>query len=92
SEWYRRDYERNCGWTWEPIYKKLGTSLTATELRHIVPKGMESYWMRPIRFYESDRRNFLGTLFSEGGLPFRLLKESDSSFQTVFSRILNQYE
>lgn len=92
SEWYRRDYERNCGWAWEPIYKKLGISLTATELRNVIPKGMEDYWMRPIRFYESERRNFLGTLFSEGGLPFRLLKESDSHFHTVFSRILNQYE
>lgn len=92
SEWYRRDYERNCGWTWDPIYKKLGISLTSTELRNIIPKGMEGYWIRPIRFYESERRNFLGTLFSEGGLPFRLLKESDSHFQTVFSRILHQYE
>ena len=92
SEWYRRDYERHCGWTWDPIYKTLGVSLTAAELRNVVPKGMEGYWIRPIRFYESERRNFLGTLFSEGGLPFRLLKESDSHFQAVFSRILNQYE
>ena len=92
SEWYRRDYERHFGWTWDPIYKTLGVSLTSAELRNIIPKGMEGYWIRPIRFYESERRNFLGTLFSEGGLPFRLLKESDSHFQTVFSRILNQYE
>ncbi len=53
---------------------------------------MEEYWNRPIRFYESERRNFLGTLFSEGGLPFRVLKESDSHFKTVFSRILSKYE
>jgi len=92
SEWYRRDYERNCGWTWEHIYKTLGVSLTPGELSNIIPKGMEGYWVRPIRFYESERRNFLGTLFSEGGLPFRVLKESDSHFNTVFSRILNQYE
>jgi len=92
SEWYRRDYERNCGWTWEHIYKTLGVSLTPGELSNIIPKGMEGYWIRPIRFYESERRNFLGTLFSEGGLPFRVLKESGSNFNTVFSRILNQYE
>ncbi|EKD2720149.1 hypothetical protein ORA30_002666 [Escherichia coli] len=92
SEWYRRDYERQCGWTWDPIYKKIGISFTATELGTIVPKGMDDYWLRPIRFYESERRNFLGTLFSEGGLPFRLLKESDSRFLAVFSRILGQYE
>lgn len=92
SEWYRRDYERQCGWAWDPIFKTLGISLTSNELRNIVPRGMDSYWFRPIRFYESERRNFLGTLFSEGGLPFRLLKESDSHFQAVFSRVLNQYE
>lgn len=50
---------------------------------------MEDYWLRPIRFYESERRNFLGTLFSEGGLPFRLLKESDSRFLAVFSGSLD---
>lgn len=92
SEWYRRDYERQCGWAWDPIFKTLGISLTSNELRNIVPRGMDSYWFRPIRFYESERRNFLGTLFSEGGLPFRLLKESDSHFQAIFSRVLNQYE
>lgn len=91
AEWYRRDYESHFGWTWDPIYKRLGTSLTASELRYIIPKGMEEYWARPIRFYESERRNFLGTLFSEGGLPFRLLKEADSRFQAVFSRLLNKY-
>ncbi|EOC1287598.1 hypothetical protein ACI09O_001681 [Cronobacter muytjensii] len=92
SEWYRRDYERDCGWTWEPIYKVLGISLSSSEMGRIIPKGLEGYWGRPVRFYDTERRNFLGSLFSEGGLPFRLLKESDSRFQLVFSRILNQYE
>lgn len=26
SEWYRRDYERHCGWMWDPIYRALGVS------------------------------------------------------------------
>ena len=30
SEWYRRDYERQCGWTWDPIYKKIGISKNQT--------------------------------------------------------------
>ncbi|HFP9407384.1 TPA: STY4851/ECs_5259 family protein [Raoultella planticola] len=92
AEWYRRDYERIHGWSWEPIYKALDISLSAPELSLIVPKGLEDYWRRPVRFYDSERRNFLGSLFSEGGLPFKLLKESDSRFQSVFSRILNQYD
>ncbi|EFE97638.1 hypothetical protein HMPREF0758_0727 [Serratia odorifera DSM 4582] len=92
AEWYRRDYERIHGWSWEPIYNVLGLSLSSSELSHIVPKGLEDYWRRPVRFYDSERRNFLGSLFSEGGLPFKLLKESDSRFHSVFSRILNQYD
>lgn len=92
AEWYRREYERIHRWSWEPIYKVLGLSLSAPELSHIVPKGLEDYWRRPVRFYDSERRNFLGSLFSEGGLPFKLLKESDSRFHSVFSRILNQYD
>ena len=92
AEWYRRDYERIHGWSWEPIYKVLALSLSSSELSHIVPKGLEDYWRRPVRFYDSERRNFLGSLFSEGGLPFKLLKESDSRFHSVFSRILNQYD
>lgn len=92
SEWYRRDYGRDFGWSWEPIYTTLGIDLSPSELSILVPKGLEEFWERPIRFYESERRNFLGSLFSEGGLPFKLLKESDSRFQSVFSRILSQYE
>ena len=92
SEWYRRDYERECGWAWEPIYKSIGISASSSEMGKITPKGLEGYWGRPVRFYDKERRNFLGSLFSEGGLPFRLLKESNSRFQSMFSLILNQYD
>lgn len=92
AEWYRREYERIHGWSWEPIYKALGLSLSPSELSHIVPKGLEDYWGRPVRFYDSERRNFLGSLFSEGGLPFKLLNESGSRFHSVFSQILNHYD
>ncbi len=92
AEWYRREYQRDCGWSWEPIWSVLGFSLSAIELRRVVPEGLEGSWGRPIRYYEPERRNFLGSLFSEGGLPFRLLKQSGSRFQTVFGKILKQYE
>ncbi|HIE6500019.1 hypothetical protein FOT43_21720 [Serratia marcescens] len=92
SEWYRRDYERECGWAWEPIYKTIGISASSSEMGKIIPKGLDGYWGRPVRFYDTERRNFLGSLFSEGGLPFRLLKESNSRFQSMFSLILNQYD
>lgn len=92
SEWYRRDYERECGWAWEPIYKSIYISASSSEMGKIIPKGLDGYWGRPVRFYDTERRNFLGSLFSEGGLPFRLLKESKSRFQSMFSLILNQYD
>lgn len=92
AEWYRREYEREFGWTWDPIWQCLGFHLDANDLRQVIPKGLERYWSRPIRYYESERRNFLGSVFSEGGLPFRVLKQSDSRFQSVFARILKRHE
>lgn len=90
AEWYRREYRVQDGWSWEPIWKRLGHEFSAQEVARMVPKGLEEYWQRPIRFYESERRNFLGSLFSEGGLPFQVLTESGSRFQTLFNRVLKQ--
>lgn len=92
SEWYRHEYQREHGWTWDPIWQVLGYSISAGDLSRAVPKGLEGFWKRPIRVYDSDRRNFLGSLFGEGGLPFKLLAESDSKFQALFSRILRSYD
>ena len=92
SEWYRHEYQREHGWTWDPIWQVLGYSISAGDLSRAVPKGLDGYWKRPIRVYDSDRRNFLGSLFGEGGLPFKLLAESDSKFQALFSRILRSYD
>lgn len=92
AEWYRRDYVRDHGWSWDPLWCTLGFTLSAPALARVIPAGLEDYWGRPIRFYESHRRNFLGSVFSEGGLPFRVLQESDSRFQQLFSRVLKQHE
>lgn len=92
SEWYRREYQRDHGWSWEPIWKTLGFSLSSGELGKAIPKGLERYWKRPMHFYESERRDFLGSLFSEGGLPFQVLREGGSRFQTLFDRVLKQYD
>ncbi len=67
-----------------PYIKKIGISFTATELGTIVPKGMDDYWLRPIRFYESERRNFLGTLFSEGGFTFPVTQRIRQSLSGCF--------
>ena len=91
AEWYRREYQVKDGWSWDAVWKRLGHEFSAQELARMVPKGLEQYWQRPIRFYESERRNFLGSLFSEGGLPFQVLTEPGSRFLNLFSRVLKQY-
>ncbi len=92
AEWYRREYQRSHGWTWEPIWQVLGFRLSPADLSTVIPKGLEGFWKRPIHFYESERRDFLGSLFSEGGLPFQVLREGGSRFQTLFNRLLKQYD
>ncbi|MDF1589716.1 MAG: STY4851/ECs_5259 family protein [Gammaproteobacteria bacterium] len=92
AEWYRREYQKQFGWSWQPIWGVIGIELSPIELTKLVPKGLESYWNRPIRFYESERRNFLGSLFSEGGLPFQLLKEPGNKFQSVLYTIIKQHD
>jgi len=92
SEWYRREYQDKNGWSWESIWETLGYELAAIELSKVIPRGLEGYWKRPIHLYESERRNFLGSLFSEGGLPFQVLKEDGSRFHMLFERILKQNE
>jgi hypothetical protein len=90
AEWYRREFES--GWTWDGIWYSLGFQLNQADLQHVIPSGLEGYWDRPIRYYESERRNFLGTLFSEGGLPFKVLIRPDSRFQALLSSIIKNYD
>lgn len=91
SEWYRREYEAKDGWSWETFYKDLGYTLAATVLSKVVERGLEGYWQRSIHLYESKRRNLLGSVFAEGGLPFQVLQASGSRFQVLFKQILSQY-
>lgn len=90
SEWYRRQYRADHGWSWEPIWQVLGYRLSAIDLSKAIPRGLEGYWKRPVHSYESERRNFLGSLFVEGGLPFQVLREEGSRFNTLFDRVLKQ--
>lgn len=90
AEWYRRQYQADHGWSWEPIWQVLGYRLSAIDLSKAIPRGLEGYWKRPVHSYESERRNFLGSLFAEGGLPFQVLREEGSRFYTLFNRVLKQ--
>lgn len=90
AEWYRRKYESE--WAWLPIYQMLGFALQPLEVARVVAKGLEDYWQRPLHRYESDRRDLLGSMFAEGGLPFRVLREGGNQFENLLRRSLNTYD
>lgn len=92
AEWYRREYRGEDGWSWSPIFGAIGRSLLPPQLAQVVPAGLERYWKRPLHFYESSKRDFLGSVFGEGGLPSQLLQKVGGRFQALFDRLLRQYE
>ena len=90
SEWYRRDCN-SLKWEWYAAWDALGFELNASQRADIIPLGLGSYWKRPIRSYESERRNFLGSVFIEGGLPFQLISTKDNKFGDLIRKILRNY-
>lgn len=92
AEWYRREYLSRDAWSWDPLFIALGRRLSQVQLPEVMHLGLERYWKRPLHFYESSRRDFLGSVFGEGGLPSSLLRESGSRFQVLFDRLLRQYD
>ena len=90
SEWYRRLYQADDGWSWQGIWDELGFKKDASERETIIKQGLERFWRRPIlRFTQS--RNFLGSVFSEGGLPFKLISKSDNKFGYLMHRTLKDF-
>lgn len=92
AEWYRREYLSRDGWSWDPLFTALGRRISQVQLPEVMHLGLERYWKRPLHFYESSRRDFLGSVYGEGGLPSSLLRESGSRFQVLFERLLRQYD
>lgn len=92
SEWYRREYKSEYGWSWEPVWSALGASLTHLDISRAIPKGLENYWKRPLHLYDAGHRDFIGSLFCEGGLPFQVLREDGNRFQILFNRLLMQHD
>lgn len=92
SEWYRREYQTNDGWSWDAIWQSLGFEISAQERGEIVLQGLQNYWGRPVQTYESERRNLLGSLFAEGGLPLKVLQEEGSKFNSFFDYLLRHSE
>ncbi|RBO79593.1 STY4851/ECs_5259 family protein [Marinomonas aquiplantarum] len=89
AEWYRRQYIS--GWSWLEIFAGLGYEIDPNKRPDVVEKGL-AFWKRSVSQYENGQKSYLGTVFSEGGVPFALLASEGSRFQQMFKRLLIDYD
>ena len=74
AECYRREYDASVGgWSWRGFEQTLECSFSMPQRIELVTTGLERYWKRPIRRRPSGR-DWLGSLFLEGGLPWLLVQ------------------
>lgn len=91
AERFRRDYGAEEGsWSWEWADKSLGCDFKQGLRSELISYGLESFWKRPIRRTEKGR-NFIGSLFLEGGLPWPLIKSETHGFGRVIRKGLKNY-
>ncbi|NYS60705.1 STY4851/ECs_5259 family protein [Vreelandella salicampi] len=84
---YRRDYQAS--WSWQAFDNELGVHLQPNEHIELVKLGL-GYWNRPIR-YRTYSADYLGSLFAEGGLPWRLLQNEQHGFGRAIKAGLHRY-
>lgn len=87
AETYRRDYR---DWSWSAFEEPLGIELTHAERKGAVNKGL-SYWKRELRVRDTGWSDYLGTLFDEGGLPWRLVQSDSHGFARAIRGTIRQY-
>lgn len=90
AERFRREYGEKSGeWSWDWAEKPLNCQFTQQQRAEFVESGL-GYWKRPIR-KTGKGRNFLGSLFLEGGLPWPLIKSETHGFGRVIRKGLKDY-
>ncbi|MEJ1227471.1 STY4851/ECs_5259 family protein [Pseudomonas sp. CCNWLW56] len=87
SEQYRRNY--NSSWSWAGAETELSVSLSQAQHSELTSKGLE-YWKRPIRYRENGR-DWLGSLFAEGGLPWPLVQKDSHGFGKAVRRGIKNF-
>lgn len=87
ADTYRRKYQAQ--WSWQAFEEELGVAFEPSERRELVKFGL-SFWERPIR-YRARGADYLGSLFAEGGLPWRLLQNEQHGFGRAIKAGLNHY-
>ena len=90
AEYFRREYDaQDGGWSWAGPEKRLGHNLSTQQHATMTSKGLE-YWGRPIRQRECGR-DWLGSLFAEGGLPWMLVQSETHGFGRAVRKGLKHY-
>lgn len=87
SEQYRRAY--NSSWSWSGSESLLEVSFSPQQHAHLTATGL-AYWKRPIRLRENGR-DWLGSLFSEGGLPWPLVQSESHGFGRAVRRGITHF-
>lgn len=89
SEWWRRHYIGM--WGWEGIFDSIGLAgedISTLGRSSLVEIGLRR-WGRDVR-ERKGRRQFLGTIATEGGLPLNQLSESGGWLKNVLSPIIKK--
>lgn len=90
AESYRREYNGGeDGWSWNRFERELDCQFSPQQRADIVERGLE-YWKRPIRRREG-RRELLGSLCIEGGLPWPLVQSDRHGFGRTVRRGLKYF-
>lgn len=90
AEKYRREYDAGeGGWSWQGFERPLEIELTPQNHRDLVISGLQ-YWRRPVR-ERSGGLDYLGSLFDEGGLPWKLIQTGHGFGRAVRSGIKKYY-
>ena len=87
SENYRRHYDGN--WSWQGAESRIGITLTPAQHASLTGKGL-GYWKRKVRIRDQGR-DWLGTLFTEGGLPWPLLSSESHGFGRAVRRGIKHF-
>lgn len=87
AEQYRRDYQKD--WKWQSFESILNLELSAADHAEVVPKGL-AFWNRDVQ-RRAHGKDYLGSLFSEGGLSWALIQSEQHGFARAVSGGLKRY-
>lgn len=77
AELWRRSYDGGL-WTWDVVLPALGWRTDAPTVAPLVRSGLR-YWRRPL--LELQRREFLGSIAREAGIPIPILKQEGGAIR-----------